>query len=331
MAEQRMGEMIRTLRKEKQMSQSQLAEGICTIATLSRIENGSQAPSRATLHRLMEKLDWPGFSYVDYDNGTDLKLIKLRKEIIRCIEYEFYDELDELIWNYKMIYNPENKDQDMFLKLSVIVWERAYISSMMKQNSCDTAELIRMRNVQEELVRMKDEVLREQCIAMIKYRHPKFDIRLVRNLEGVDNTDALVLNNIAIADIKLERYNEAISVLAYLIDKVEKSEIITDYNLKMHAVLLNNQAVCALRAGLKKEAFSSINQAVIKYGATVNVMLLMKLLRTRSKAELQLHKLDEYNQDCIVIKKLNNLLQGTPYMECDTDKYLEGDLEIMIF
>lgn len=331
MSEICMGDMIRNLRKEKQMSQSKLAEGICTISTLSRIENGNQAPTRSTLHRLMERLDWPGFSYVDYDNGTDLKLIKLRKEIIRCIEYEFYNELEELLWNYKMLYDPENKDQDMFFRLAVIVWERAYISSMMRQNSCNTAELIRMRNVQEELIKMKDEVLREQCIALIKYRHPKFDIRLVRNLEGIDNTDALVLNNIAIADIKLERYNEAINVLAYLIDKVEKAEVITDYNLKMHAVLLNNQAVCALRAGLKKEALSSINRAVIKYGATVNVMLLMKLLRTRSKVELQLHMLDEYHQDRIIVKKLNNLLQGTPYMECDTDRYLEGDLEIMIF
>ena len=39
------GEVIRSIRKAKGMTQEEVAEGICSTSSLSKMENGSQVPS----------------------------------------------------------------------------------------------------------------------------------------------------------------------------------------------------------------------------------------------------------------------------------------------
>ena len=49
-------ELIRQLRIEKGLTQEQLAEGICSPVTISRIENGTQQPSNKVLGLLLDRL-----------------------------------------------------------------------------------------------------------------------------------------------------------------------------------------------------------------------------------------------------------------------------------
>ena len=53
---QSLGEKIRQARREKGLTQEQLAEGICSPITVSRIENGHQMPSKAILDALLSRL-----------------------------------------------------------------------------------------------------------------------------------------------------------------------------------------------------------------------------------------------------------------------------------
>ena len=56
MSEYCMGEMIKRTRKMQNMSQEELAFGICSVSTLSRIENGLETPARATFEKMIERL-----------------------------------------------------------------------------------------------------------------------------------------------------------------------------------------------------------------------------------------------------------------------------------
>ena len=56
MSEYCMGEMIKRTRKSMNMSQEELAFGICSVSTLSRIENGLETPARATFEKMVERL-----------------------------------------------------------------------------------------------------------------------------------------------------------------------------------------------------------------------------------------------------------------------------------
>ena len=51
-----LGEAIRDLRRQQHITQEQLAEGICSPITVSRIENGHQMPSKAILDALLSRL-----------------------------------------------------------------------------------------------------------------------------------------------------------------------------------------------------------------------------------------------------------------------------------
>ena len=45
MREMTFGEVIRNIRRQKGMTQEVEAEGICSVSSLSKMENGSQSPS----------------------------------------------------------------------------------------------------------------------------------------------------------------------------------------------------------------------------------------------------------------------------------------------
>lgn len=50
------GEIIRYLRKEQKLTQEELADGICSNVTISRIESGTQMPSDRIINQLLERL-----------------------------------------------------------------------------------------------------------------------------------------------------------------------------------------------------------------------------------------------------------------------------------
>ncbi len=56
MAVYAIGRTIRAAREKAGLSQQALCEGICSLPTLSKIENGVQNPSRKTLQYISERL-----------------------------------------------------------------------------------------------------------------------------------------------------------------------------------------------------------------------------------------------------------------------------------
>ncbi len=69
------GPLIRARRRELGLSQEDLADGICAVPTLSRIENGERLPSKNHFDALMERL---GYSTVMLDCYIDDKTLKVQ-------------------------------------------------------------------------------------------------------------------------------------------------------------------------------------------------------------------------------------------------------------
>lgn len=53
------GRIIKERRKELNITQEELCDGICEPVTISRIENGKQLPSTNHLKAILERLDLP--------------------------------------------------------------------------------------------------------------------------------------------------------------------------------------------------------------------------------------------------------------------------------
>lgn len=88
-----LGERIRTRRKEKQMTQAQLAEGYITRNMICRIESGEATPSIPTLRCIAERLDAPIGYFFAKDKSEEAMFFKNRtvgevRDALRNSEYE---------------------------------------------------------------------------------------------------------------------------------------------------------------------------------------------------------------------------------------------------
>lgn len=70
MSHNELGSLIRKLRKEHGLTQEQLAEGICSPVSISRIESGRQRPSKALLDALMDRLGMNGYQLFESNAGS---------------------------------------------------------------------------------------------------------------------------------------------------------------------------------------------------------------------------------------------------------------------
>lgn len=91
------GEFIRESRVRQQISQEMLAYGICSISNLSRIENGAQAPGRATYEALMERLGQAPGVFPSFANDRELEIYRLKHQIYQKLIAESYDEAEALL------------------------------------------------------------------------------------------------------------------------------------------------------------------------------------------------------------------------------------------
>jgi len=78
------GQIIKQKREELGLSQEELCEGICSPPTLSRIENGRQAPSYNRMNALLQRLGLPENRYYALMTKQELEIDRLQREIVAC-------------------------------------------------------------------------------------------------------------------------------------------------------------------------------------------------------------------------------------------------------
>ncbi|PFD53251.1 helix-turn-helix domain-containing protein [Bacillus cereus] len=79
-----LGEKIKTLRKEKKLTQTDLAGSELTKSMLSQIENGKATPSMKTLQYIAEKLECEMSFLLEEDEGEIVELIQKMEPLIKA-------------------------------------------------------------------------------------------------------------------------------------------------------------------------------------------------------------------------------------------------------
>ncbi len=86
MWEVRIGEIIRSQREKLNIRQAKLSEGICTVSTLSKIENGVIFPTRYKLQYLMERLGIDSEQYVILSSKREIEFNKMIRVFNSCLK-----------------------------------------------------------------------------------------------------------------------------------------------------------------------------------------------------------------------------------------------------
>lgn len=104
MNQQKTGKFIAELRKEKNLTQEQLAEVLgVNVKSISRWENGKTMPDLSILLTLANKLNVEVSELLNGRKKTKEELIELKNTIERLIEYSQNEIIDKIkIWKFNL-------------------------------------------------------------------------------------------------------------------------------------------------------------------------------------------------------------------------------------
>ena len=127
------GEFIANLRKEKQISQEQLCEGICDLSMLSRFERGEREPDKLLQNRFLTRLGVVPENYENFLYYKDFCCWESRQGILHNILEENMEEAKRLLEEYKEAYDMDNPLEQQFYL--------AMLAQIMRYEGCEKEEL----------------------------------------------------------------------------------------------------------------------------------------------------------------------------------------------
>ena len=119
-----LGEYIKQRREALGLTQRQVCEGICTPVTLSRIENGTQTPSRTRINAILQRLGLPDDRYISLLSKNELKIEALKKEIVACNGNHRVAEGFNVLKRFEMIADPDDQIAQQFILRSKVLLGR---------------------------------------------------------------------------------------------------------------------------------------------------------------------------------------------------------------
>ena len=82
------GNLLKQKRMKQNITQEQLAEGICTIATISKIEQGEVVLEKSIRDRLLERLGENSYDYENYVTAKEYEKWKAEFLLLDALDDE---------------------------------------------------------------------------------------------------------------------------------------------------------------------------------------------------------------------------------------------------
>lgn len=303
MSNNTMGEIIRSLRKRAHMTQEELAEGICSPISVSRIENGTQMPSNTVLEALLSRLGTSTYQICNIYYQTD-KQLAFGQEADRVAELLRSGQLSEA------------KDKLAALEIS------AYSDSVNMQYYLLLSATIMLY---EE---MDSEKVLSILYKAIEITKPSIDFLDFRN-ELLTVREANILNIIAVALFRSNEIIRAIHLGEELYCSLKKHvSAISGYNL-LRVNVVFNLAQYMEKEHRYKEALMYCQEAESLSMNSQEQMLLPEILFLKAKA---LHLQGNDEESCIILKAIipyMELVKKTEFAELARN-YAENELNLSV-
>ena len=207
------GGLLRRYRTEHNISQQELCDGICSVPTLSRIENGERLPTKANFDALMQRMGYSGEACDIYCCEQEYEIHEIKyqlREVILKNEYEVADGLLK-----KLVLFPESKTENVHKQFVL------YMSALIESKGIYTQETI------EKL----------EAAIKITIRHYG-EIKICNLLLTCD--EIRILNSIAVAYGQNGNLRKAIQIFYELKDYMEERYISSEEKIKFYPGILYN-------------------------------------------------------------------------------------------
>lgn len=128
----KLGFIIRKRREELGLSQEDLADGICAVPTLSRIENGERLPTKNHLEMLLQRLGYSDTLLDSFVDEEEYTIHELKFRIRQAYISKEFDHAKKLLNEYEKIISgrKSNNINNQFLMLyKVLLYSEEYDNS----------------------------------------------------------------------------------------------------------------------------------------------------------------------------------------------------------
>ena len=230
------GQRIRGVRESRGMTQEELADGICSTGTLSKIENGLQVPKRKTFTALMQRLGEPEYLYSIHLSREEMQEMKICRQIERSIWKEDFVKTKELLEEYKS-----------FLSGNKILENQCY---RMMWASLHPKQNENPHQVMQEF---------EEALRITIKDYPNI---LPSKRQWLTFEEISILNNIAVQYYRIGEITKSFSYIKWLKEYLEQTNMDEETLAKVYLVVLCNYAEILWVNGQAEEAHAIASHGI---------------------------------------------------------------------
>lgn len=285
-----MGEVIQKRRKSLGITQEQLSEGICSVQTLSRVENGRNRISWEKFKKLMERLGMPSEKYSLVIEVDDIESIEFEKEIFQLINKQEYENA------YILFHKLEKKlDKNEKINQQYLLGIGTILNYQLKKIS-----------LQEKMNQLED---------AIQITIPCYRCKVLKN--GIyTRIEIIILYNIALC-FQEENEKKGIRLLKELEEYLEEISINSREYKKLKVAILYNLSYLLRRNGnyeeSKKVGNMGINEGISSTQGNILLLELYNQLYILS-SEIKngdVEKVEEYKELFFQIYYLSDIFENS--------------------
>lgn len=197
-----LGEVVRQRRKELDVSQGMVCEGLCTAMTLSRFESGQQTPSRDCTVAILQRLGLPDGQICAQLTREETQLVLLRKEI-NALCNRFEQSLGEEREQTRVLVLEKLRDLERCIKTDDHINHQFIL------------------RIQASLEERSPQTRLELLMAAIRRTSPRFDLNEIgKRLYCSD--EVVIISQIAITYSRCGERRKAIDIYGQLLNLVLK-------------------------------------------------------------------------------------------------------------
>ena len=253
-----LGPILKARREELGLSQEDLADGICSVPTLSRIENGERMPTKNHFEILMQRL---GYSALSLDFFTDKRVFMIHQLKIK-IRYAFlskdYSQAKKDLNSFEhLLVNPTKIDEQFVILFKTVLSYNEYSNS--------------------ERLSLFESALKLTC--------PKYKDGCIPH--ALSYEEIVLLNNIAVCNDVDGKREYAINILRMLKEYYESHVISTDEALRTQPMILYNLSKYLGLSGRYDECIETCDYGIRIAKSTGRCSLLSKTLYNRAWSLIQ--------------------------------------------
>lgn len=268
MANYTIGDMIFETRMARGYSQEELAFGICSTSSMSRIETGQQVPGKRLFDALMQRLGVSDSIYSAFISKEEMELYRLTQQLAWRLERLDFEESVRLANELEH----KIKERDIFEK-QYLLFAKAQILLNEKKNN--------------------EEKALELLMSAIHITIPDFEVEKGAKRRLLTFNEITIINGIASIKSTSGEERAGLKLLLELKEYMEEHEIDEEEKAKKYPMIIYNITKCLGSIGLYREVYNLCGEAIVFSVKHNKLSILCFLLTNKACAAAELEKYDE--------------------------------------